>query len=37
VFRTPDEAARLLRGDELRLYELIWKRTSPPRWPTPPA
>jgi len=27
VFRTPDEAARLLRGDELRLYELIWKRT----------
>jgi DNA topoisomerase-1 len=27
VFRTPDEAARRLHGDELRLYELIWKRT----------
>ncbi len=26
-FRTPDEAARSLDGDELRLYELIWKRT----------
>jgi DNA topoisomerase I len=27
TFRTPDEAARSLRGDELRLYDLIWKRT----------
>ncbi len=26
-FRTPDEAARALSGDELRLYDLIWKRT----------
>jgi len=26
-FRTPDEAARSLRGEELRLYELIWMRT----------
>ena len=26
-FRTPDQAARQLSGDELRLYELIWKRT----------
>jgi len=27
TFRTPDAAARSLSGDELRLYELIWKRT----------
>ncbi len=27
TFRTPDEAGRQLSGDELRLYELIWKRT----------
>jgi DNA topoisomerase-1 len=27
TFRTPDEAARSLRGDEFRLYDLIWKRT----------
>ena len=27
TFRTPDEAARSLSGDELRLYDLIWKRT----------
>ena len=27
TFRTPEEAARSLTGDELRLYELIWKRT----------
>ena len=26
-FRTPDQAAREMSGDELRLYELIWKRT----------
>ena len=26
-FRTPEEAGRTLHGDELRLYELIWKRT----------
>jgi DNA topoisomerase-1 len=26
-FRTPDQAARELSGDELRLYEMIWKRT----------
>ena len=26
-FRTPDSLAGELRGDELRLYELIWKRT----------
>ncbi len=27
TFRTPEEAGRSLGGDELRLYELIWKRT----------
>jgi DNA topoisomerase-1 len=27
TFRTPDEAAQSLSGDELRLYDLIWKRT----------
>ena len=27
VFRTPEEAARTLKGDELRLYELVWVRT----------
>ncbi len=27
TFRTPDQAAASLSGDELRLYELIWKRT----------
>jgi DNA topoisomerase-1 len=27
AFRTPEEAGRSLSGDELRLYELIWKRT----------
>jgi DNA topoisomerase-1 len=27
IFRTPEEAARSLHGDELRLYELVWKRT----------
>ncbi len=27
AFRTPEQAAGALRGDELRLYELIWKRT----------
>jgi DNA topoisomerase-1 len=27
TFRTPDEAARSLRGDEFKLYDLIWKRT----------
>ncbi|MGP8059881.1 MAG: type I DNA topoisomerase [Acidimicrobiales bacterium] len=27
TFRTPEVAARSLTGDELRLYELIWKRT----------
>ena len=26
-FRTPEQAARVLSGDELRLYELVWKRT----------
>ena len=26
-FRTPEDVARELSGDELRLYELIWKRT----------
>ena len=26
-FRTPDSLAGELRGDEMRLYELIWKRT----------
>jgi DNA topoisomerase-1 len=26
-FRTPDQVATELRGDELRLYDLIWKRT----------
>ena len=27
TFRTPEAAGRSLNGDELRLYELIWKRT----------
>ncbi|MBX3313710.1 MAG: type I DNA topoisomerase [Actinobacteria bacterium] len=27
TFRTPDQLAGELRGEELRLYELIWKRT----------
>ena len=27
TFRTPDEAARSLSGDDFRLYDLIWKRT----------
>ncbi len=27
VFRTPDQAARQLHGDDRRLYELIWMRT----------
>ncbi len=27
TFRTPEQVARELRGDELRLYDLIWKRT----------
>jgi DNA topoisomerase I len=27
TFRTPEEAAREISGDEHRLYELIWKRT----------
>jgi DNA topoisomerase-1 len=26
-FRTPDDVARELSGDEFRLYDLIWKRT----------
>jgi DNA topoisomerase-1 len=27
TFRTPDDVKRELHGDELRLYELVWKRT----------
>ena len=27
TFRTPDEVRRELTGDDLRLYELVWKRT----------
>src|SRR3984885_1790515 len=27
TFRTPEQAGRALSGDELRLYEMIWKRT----------
>ncbi len=27
TFRTPDEAGSSLSGDEMRLYDLIWKRT----------
>ncbi len=27
TFRTPEQAARSLTGDELHLYDLIWKRT----------
>jgi DNA topoisomerase I len=27
TFRMPDEVARELSGDEIRLYDLIWKRT----------
>ncbi|CAN5221234.1 hypothetical protein BH18ACT4_BH18ACT4_06690 [soil metagenome] len=26
-FRSPDQLARELKGDELRLYDLVWKRT----------
>ena len=26
-FRTPDEVRRELSGDELNVYDLIWKRT----------
>jgi DNA topoisomerase-1 len=26
-FRTPEQASRELSGDELRLYEMVWKRT----------
>jgi DNA topoisomerase I len=34
VFRTPARWRASSRGDEFALYELIWKRTSPRRWPT---
>jgi len=27
IFRTPDEVAKSVDGDEARLYDLIWKRT----------
>jgi DNA topoisomerase-1 len=27
AFRTPDDVSRELSGDELRLYDLVWKRT----------
>jgi DNA topoisomerase I len=27
TFKTPEQAARQLNGDELRLYELVWMRT----------
>jgi DNA topoisomerase-1 len=27
TFRTPEQVSRELTGDELRLYELVWKRT----------
>jgi DNA topoisomerase-1 len=27
TFRTPEQVSRELSGDELRLYELVWKRT----------
>ncbi|MGH8981450.1 MAG: type I DNA topoisomerase, partial [Acidimicrobiales bacterium] len=27
VFRTPEQASATLSGDELRLYDLVWKRT----------
>lgn len=27
IFRTPEEAARALAGDEYKLYELVWRRT----------
>jgi DNA topoisomerase-1 len=27
TFRTPDQAAGAIAGDEMRLYDLIWKRT----------
>src|SRR5271155_1092434 len=27
TFRTPEQAGQVLSGDELRLYDLIWKRT----------
>ncbi len=33
AFRTPDEAARTLSGDELRLYDLVWKRTVASQMP----
>ncbi len=32
-FRTPEQAAGSLGGDELRLYELIWKRTVASQMP----
>ncbi len=27
LFRTPDDVARFLDGDQLKLYDLVWKRT----------
>ena len=27
LFRTPEQVAKFLAGDEMKLYELIWKRT----------
>jgi DNA topoisomerase-1 len=27
TFKTPDQVSRELRGDEFRLYDLVWKRT----------
>ena len=35
LFRRPGEVAKQLDDDQRRLYELIWKRTSPARWRAP--
>jgi DNA topoisomerase-1 len=33
--RKPEDVARYVDKDQLRLYELIWKAPSPPRWKVP--
>jgi DNA topoisomerase-1 len=33
--RAPDDVKRYLDADQLRLYDLIWKRATPARWPRP--
>ncbi len=36
-YRSPQALQGELNSQELSLYRLIWKRTLPPRWPTPPG